>query len=74
MPWLDVVQSVSGTPYPAPATPSTGTSSCWPCSAGASPGLFASGARVGPGELAGRQAAARATTVLLRHSDGSITV
>lgn len=35
--------------------------------------LFASGARVGLGELAVWQAAARAGTVLLRHADGTAT-
>ncbi|QKV96485.1 hypothetical protein HUT19_36220 [Streptomyces sp. NA02950] len=68
MRWLDVVQGVSGTRHAVhrhvKLLAVLGKSLT---------GLFASGARVGLGELAIWQAAARAGTVLLRHSDGSIS-
>ncbi|WP_432039760.1 MXAN_6230/SCO0854 family RING domain-containing protein [Streptomyces cucumeris] len=68
MRWLDVVQGVSGTHHAVhrhvELLAVLGRSLT---------GLFTSGARVELGELAVWQAAARATTVLLRHSDGSVT-
>ncbi|MEU4098456.1 MXAN_6230/SCO0854 family RING domain-containing protein [Streptomyces sp. NPDC026673] len=68
MRWLDVVEGVTGTGHSvarhgnALAALGEGLT-----------GLFSSGARVGLGELAVWQAAARAATVLLRHADGSTT-
>ncbi|MGW0701770.1 MXAN_6230/SCO0854 family RING domain-containing protein [Streptomyces sp. NPDC002867] len=69
MRWLDVVKGVTGTQHAvwrhahALATLSHRLTE-----------LFASGARVGVGELAVWQAAARAATVVLRHTDGSRSV
>ncbi|MEV4332019.1 MXAN_6230/SCO0854 family RING domain-containing protein [Streptomyces sp. NPDC049597] len=69
MRWLDVVKGVTGTQHAvwrhahALATLSHRLTE-----------LFASGARVGLGELAVWQAAARAATVVLRHTDGSRSV
>ncbi|MFH8596750.1 MXAN_6230/SCO0854 family RING domain-containing protein [Streptomyces rimosus] len=66
MRWLDVVKGVTGTHHAvhrhadALATLGRGLT-----------GLFASGARIGLGELATWQAAARARTVVVRHHDGS---
>ncbi|MEU4203527.1 TerD family protein [Streptomyces sp. NPDC026294] len=66
MRWLDVAQGVTGTHHAvhrhvdALATLGRGPT-----------GLFTSGARVGLGELATWQAAARASTVVVRHHDGS---
>ncbi|MFB7271565.1 MXAN_6230/SCO0854 family RING domain-containing protein [Streptomyces sp. NPDC056244] len=66
MRWLDVVQSVSGTDHAVhrhvDKVALLGRSLN---------DLFASGARVGLGELAVWQAAARAGTVVVRHTDGS---
>ncbi|MFD7897859.1 MXAN_6230/SCO0854 family RING domain-containing protein [Streptomyces sp. NPDC059743] len=66
MRWLDVVQGVSGTNHAVhrhvDRLALLGRSLN---------DLFASGARVGLGELAVWQAAARATTVVVRHTDGS---
>ncbi|MGW3244942.1 MXAN_6230/SCO0854 family RING domain-containing protein [Streptomyces sp. NPDC001070] len=68
MRWLDVVKGVTGTDHSVArhgddlAALGRGLT-----------GLFASGARVGLGELAVWQAAARAATVLVRHADGSAT-
>ncbi|MFF8841588.1 MXAN_6230/SCO0854 family RING domain-containing protein [Streptomyces sp. NPDC015127] len=69
MRWLDVVKGVTGTQHAvwrhahALATLTHRLTE-----------LFASGARVGLGELAVWQAAARAATVVLRHTDGSRSV
>ncbi|MFF3458963.1 MXAN_6230/SCO0854 family RING domain-containing protein [Streptomyces sp. NPDC002730] len=69
MRWLDVVKGVTGTHHAvwrhadALATLAHRLTD-----------LFASGARVGLGELAVWQAAARAATVVLRHTDGSRSV
>ncbi|MFK4221877.1 MXAN_6230/SCO0854 family RING domain-containing protein [Streptomyces sp. NPDC019890] len=69
MRWLDVVKGVTGTHHAvwrhadALATLAHRLTD-----------LFASGARVGLGELAVWQAAARATTMVLRHTDGSRSV
>ncbi|MFI2372133.1 MXAN_6230/SCO0854 family RING domain-containing protein [Streptomyces sp. NPDC018833] len=69
MRWLDVVKGVTGTQHAvwrhahALATLAHRLTE-----------LFASGARVGLGELAVWQAAARAATVVLRHTDGSRSV
>ncbi|MEU7157466.1 RING finger family 4 domain-containing protein [Streptomyces chrestomyceticus] len=66
MRWLDIAQGVTGTHHAvhrhadALATLGRGLT-----------GLFTSGARVGLGELATWQAAARARTVVVRHHDGS---
>ncbi|TLQ39419.1 MXAN_6230/SCO0854 family RING domain-containing protein [Streptomyces marianii] len=68
MRWLDIVRGVTGTHHAVHrhandlATLGEGLTS-----------LFTSGARVGLGELATWQAAARATNVVLRHLDGSTT-
>jgi hypothetical protein len=66
MRWLDVVQAVTGSNHAvhrhAGAIALLGQ---------ALTGLFASGARIGLGELAVWQAAARAKTVIVRHTDGS---
>lgn len=66
MRWLDIVQSVSGTNHAVhrhvDKVALLGRSLN---------DLFASGARVGLGELAIWQAAARAGTVVVRHTDGS---
>lgn len=69
MRWLDVVKGVTGTHHAvwrhahALATLAHRLTE-----------LFASGSRVGLGELAVWQAAARAATVVLRHTDGSRSV
>ncbi|MFP1625076.1 MXAN_6230/SCO0854 family RING domain-containing protein [Streptomyces sp. 5K101] len=69
MRWLDVVKGVTGTQHAvwrhahALATLAHRLTE-----------LFGSGARVGLGELAVWQAAARAATVVLRHTDGSRSV
>ncbi|KOU43232.1 MXAN_6230/SCO0854 family RING domain-containing protein [Streptomyces sp. WM6378] len=68
MRWFDVVKGVTGTNHAVHrhaddlATLGEGLT-----------GLFTSGARVGLGELASWQAAARARTVVVRHLDGSTT-
>ncbi|MFF3564386.1 MXAN_6230/SCO0854 family RING domain-containing protein [Streptomyces sp. NPDC002574] len=68
MRWLDVVSGVTGTHH------SVARHGDDLALLGKSlTALFASGARVGLGELAVWQAAARAATVLLRHADDSVT-
>ncbi|MER0476856.1 MXAN_6230/SCO0854 family RING domain-containing protein [Streptomyces sp. Edi2] len=69
MRWLDVVQGVTGTNHAvhrhvdALATLGSGLT-----------GLFTSGARIGLGELANWHAAGRASTVIRRHTDESVSV
>lgn len=66
MRWLDIVQGVTGTHHAVHRHADTLTALGRHLTA-----HFASGARVGLGELATWQAAARARTVVLRHLDGS---
>ncbi|MFJ9914604.1 MXAN_6230/SCO0854 family RING domain-containing protein [Actinacidiphila glaucinigra] len=68
MRWLDVAKGVTGTRHSV-ARHGDGLAAL----AEGLTGMFASRARVGLGELAVWQAAARAATVLLRHADGSTT-
>ncbi|MDX2817296.1 RING-HC finger protein [Streptomyces sp. PA03-5A] len=68
MRWLDVVKGVTGTGH-CVARHGDDLAALGK----ALTTVFASGARVGLGELAVWQAAARAATVLIRHADGSTT-
>ncbi|MET9295285.1 RING finger family 4 domain-containing protein [Streptomyces sp. NPDC003077] len=66
MRWLDIAQGVTGTHHAVHRH----ADSLAILGEGLT-GLFASGARIGLGELATWQAAARARTVLVRHHDGT---
>ena len=66
--WLDVVKGVSGTNHSVAKHADD-----LAVLGDALTGHFTSGSRVGLGELAVWQAAARATTVLHRHTDGTFT-
>jgi hypothetical protein len=66
MRWLDVVEGVSGTDHAVHSHVDQLAALGRRLTE-----LFASGARVGLGELATWQAAARAATVVVRHTDGS---
>ncbi|MEV6104467.1 TerD family protein [Streptomyces sp. NPDC051940] len=68
MRWLDIMQGVTGDHH-AVHRHAGGLASL----GRALTDLFASGSRVGLGELAVWQAAARAAVVALRHADGSVT-
>ncbi|MFF3325288.1 MXAN_6230/SCO0854 family RING domain-containing protein [Streptomyces sp. NPDC002889] len=69
MRWLDVVKGVTGTHHAV-----WRHANALATLAHRLTDLFASGVRVGLGELAVWQAAARAATVVLRHTDGSQSV
>ncbi|OEV09238.1 MXAN_6230/SCO0854 family RING domain-containing protein [Streptomyces nanshensis] len=68
MRWLDIVQGVTGTHHAVHRHGDSMAALGRHLTA-----LFSSGARVGLGELATWQAAARATNVVVRHLDGSTT-